>query len=399
MQNWTGVVPTEFPKPKIVHASNAICIPLFGRKDPRNQYGSGIFDSDGRPIDISLNMVSNQNPAGPVQGIIPALPKMRRGAWMFGGVLLNHFGHSLIDTPSRLWAIQRLLDDGVPLQGVLFFNKKVKSETDNQMMPKTSAAILDIFKPGLPVICSNAIEVIEQLYVPEPGISSAPEHLIGRPEQRQFYRDSASQIAANDVPRDIYISRNGAGARGSHLFEGAIEQAFADEGYYIFKPELFTVKEQIATYRAARRLVSIDGSALHLAAMSVPQHTKVAVLSRRQFYAWAIADQFRAFANCDVTVIEAHLDVYNLASSLASPELLRTVAGWSSSYVTTNFMHLGQELVRNNFFSQLPKWPTVTQADVVTAIDRLSANLGSKLELVPQHLQALEPFYHAHLKG
>jgi hypothetical protein len=399
MQNWTGVVPTEFPKPNIVKVSNAISIPIFGRKDPRNDYGSGIFHADGTPIDISLNMVSDHTPAAPIPGVIPTSPTVRRGAWMYGGVLLNHFGHVLMDTTSRLWAIQRLLDDGIPLRGVLFFNKKVRSETDDQSMPKTSAAILDVFNPGLPIVCCNAIEVIEDLYIPEPGISSAPEHLIGRPEQQKFFRNCAAKIAPSDGARDIYISRTGAGARGSHLFEDAIEQAFADEGYFIYKPELFSIKEQIATYRAARRLVSIDGSALHLVAMAIPQNTKVAILSRRQFYAWAIADQFRAFANCDVTVIEAHLDVYNLTSSLQTPELLRTVAGWSSSYVTTNFAHLGQELVHNGFFAQLPKWPAFTAADVSAALARIGDGLGNTLELVPQHLQALEPFYHAHLKG
>lgn len=398
MQNWTGVIPTSFPKPKVLKTANAISIPFFNRKDPRNIYGSGLFFADGRPIDISLAMTSAGMSTNAIAvGDYNTYP-VRQGAWMFGGVLLNHFGHALMDTTSRLWAVQRLLDDGVKLNGIIFYNKKVKSESDDQTIPKTSAAIFDLFPALVPIISCNRVEIIEELYVPEPGISSHPESLIGRPEQIEFFRKHASKIAPYNGPSDIYISRTGNGARGSHLFEAEIEKAFADEGYYIFNPEHHSLKDQIAVYRAARRLVSIDGSALHLAAMSVPRQTKVAILSRRQFYAWAIADQMRAFANCDVTIIEAHSDVYNLASALENHDALRYVGGWSSSYVMTRFDHLGQELVRAKFLSKLPDWPTITPADITAALDKLSARLGERLLPVPDDLQPLEPYYHAHLK-
>lgn len=222
MQNWTGVVPITFPKPKIAHLRNAISIPQFGRLDSRNLFGSGIFHPDGTPVDTSLNMVSGHGSMPAKLGAIPERARLRAGAWLFGGILLNHFGHTLIDSTSRLWAVDHLFQRGVPLRGVLFFNKKVKSETDEQTIPKTSAAVFAVFHPNIPIVCGNAIEIIEDLYIPEPGISSGTQDLIGRPEQQRFFRDCAAKIPPAGPPQDIYISRTGGGARGSHLFEDVI---------------------------------------------------------------------------------------------------------------------------------------------------------------------------------
>ena len=56
----------------------------------------------------------------------------------------------------------------------------------------------------------------------------------------------------------------------------------AEEGYEIFHPQAHPMEVQVARYRAARRVVATDGSALHLLAMAQPQNQLLAMIARRK---------------------------------------------------------------------------------------------------------------------
>jgi hypothetical protein len=80
-----------------------------------------------------------------------------------------------------------------------------------------------------------------------------------------------------------------------------IEENLARAGYEVFHPEKHPVDVQIAHYRAAERIVALDGSALHMAAYVTDPGTRVAMILRRsKALAADYQLQFRAF--CDVTL-------------------------------------------------------------------------------------------------
>ncbi len=396
MHAWRELLPNSFPELPILCEPNAVVRPR-GLRDPAGRrLPSGLFRPDGSAIDPAVAAPA----AGSAPQPAPALPlpdSFRPGTWVYGGILLNHFGHVMIETGARLWAVQTLLDRGVTLDGVLFQRKKSVQARGEVRLPPTSDAFLSVFSPDLPVACAEMPEVVKTLYVPDIGISVTPDRFVGTPEQWAFFRDRAARVSQTAAPADIYVSRTGEGARGGLLFEAEIERVMAAAGYRIYHPQHHSIADQIATYRSARRLVSIDGSALHLAAAALQPEARVAVLARREFFAWAIADQLRAAVKCQVTVIDARQSVYNFAGSMASRKELSTVKGWSSSFALPDFKRLGQDLADAGFLDVAADWPAPTAHDIARELERAARLHAETLLPVPDDLLRLQPYFGAHL--
>lgn len=394
MQTWRNLVPTSFRPLQVLCEPNALLRPRGLRDSVGRRLPSGMFRPDGSTI----------NPALPAPGPAmdscispPPTGRFRRGVWVYGGVLLNHFGHVMIETGARLWAIPELLSRSVPLDGILFQRKKATEASSDNKLPFTSAAFLSVFSPDIPIAVADGAETIETLYVPEIGISVTPERFVGTPEHWAFFRDRAARVKAHPDSLDIYVSRSEDGARGGFLFEADLEAVMAAAGYRIFHPQQHSISDQIATYRSARRLVSIDGSALHLAASALASNAHVAILARREFFAWAIADQLRSAAGCQVSVIDARKAVYNFATPMASADQLSTVKGWSSSFVLPNFVELGEALVRNGFLDSKPSWPIRSPADLDHELLNASRLHKEALLPVPDAMLALQPYFNAQI--
>ncbi len=85
-----------------------------------------------------------------------------------------------------------------------------------------------------------------------------------------------------DGPEKLYISRSALpSGRGNLLGEKQLETNLAAEGYTIYHPEKHDLKSQIATYKAARKVIAAEGSALHLLAMVADPAAEVAMVVRR----------------------------------------------------------------------------------------------------------------------
>ena len=387
----SGVLPDGMPEARIERVANAVFRPPGPGDMEGMRQGCGVFLRDGTVVAAGIASSDGELalPVPPPEGV----ERFREGAWVYGGLLVHHFGHALIYSLSRLWAVRRLQDEGVALRGVLFHRRYSEDPAGAPELPRNVVSLLGVFDPGLPVVAVGEVEEVETLYVPAQGISTTKELFLGLPEQRRFYRDCAARIAPNAEPRDVYISRTRTGWKGNHLFEAEIERALAAAGYLIYHPQMHPLEDQIATYRSARRVIAVDGSALHVAAMAVPQSAKVAILSRRAFFAWAIADQIVAFSGCAVQVIEAHAEVYAFSRGMGRP------ASWSKTQVTTDFARLGEELVAGGFLAALPEWRLPTEADLVARLAAATAKVGDELVPMPARLRRREPDYLTHRHG
>ena len=138
-------------------------------------------------------------------------------------------------------------------------------------------------------------------------------------------------------------------------------------------------------------------SALHLAATALPPDPRVAILPRREFFSWPIAEQLRLAAACQVSVIDARKAVYNFAGPMASRVQLATVKGWSSSFVLPDFAELGQALVLNGFLDSMPTWPTRNTADLDRELQRASRLHNEALLPVTDAMLALQPYFNAQI--
>ncbi|WP_282048080.1 FkbM family methyltransferase [Sulfitobacter mediterraneus] len=209
----------------------------------------------------------------------PPMPKgdlpLRKGRWLWGGLLWMHFGHFLVESSSRLWALPELKGE---IDGILYVPKRPRNGSEVADFQKV---FIDLMGCDVPVVCADKPEQVEQLVIPGQGFG-----LGTMIEGTQNYQDAIQGHFAKDIapdgPEKLYISRSALpSGRGNLLGEKQLETNLAAEGYTIYHPEKHDLKSQIATYKAAHRVIAAEGSALHLLAMVADPAAEVAMVVRR----------------------------------------------------------------------------------------------------------------------
>jgi capsular polysaccharide biosynthesis protein len=285
------------------------------------------------------------------------------GRWLFGGLFYGHFGHFLCETTSRLWAADLIGD----FDGIVFYPKQRLTHEARQYRHQ-----LPFFKAlglGDKTIRAPQVPVkIERLALPPPAFGIG-ELVAGRPEYRHFMKTRLSTGVAPEGARDIYVSRAQLPSqRGSVLLETRIEALMEAAGYTVFHPQHHDLPGQIAQWKAARRIVSLDGSALHLAAMLVAPETKVAILNRGP--SQNIDDyilQFRAFAGIEPTRIDAVSSFYHRAGK-------RVVK--RKTHAVLDLPKTGAALAASGFIADATGWEPLSETELTRAATELAERIG-----------------------
>jgi len=204
----------------------------------------------------------------------PPRPGQRlEGQWLWGGVLYHQFGHFQVESIARLWALRRFRDD---IEGVLFV-----ARDGNTQLLDYEKRYLELLGCDLPIkICEVPTEV-QSLVVPGQGFGLGSIAGGTRVFRRFISQDFARDIAPEGAP-DLFVSRSQQPLeKGGFIGEEVLDVRMRDAGYDVFWPEDHDLDTQIARYRAAKRIVALDGSALHLLAMVAGKDQKVALVLRR----------------------------------------------------------------------------------------------------------------------
>jgi hypothetical protein len=263
---------------------------------------SGVLDAEGRFVALSQGFIRARKPMpAPRLGAgerVTDLP----GRHLYAGHLRGHFGHFLVESTARLWALDQ--PDG-PIDSVLFLPYRGDLRQADKVI-RDQAPFLDRLCGAVPARTVAGVTRVETLVVPELGFGWA-ERYAGAPAYRAFLRDRLGRGIVPEGGERLYISRARLiAARGGVLGERVIETNLERQGYEVFHPERHPLEVQIARYKAARRVVALDGSALHLAAFFLPPGARVAIIQRRSR---ANVDdyrlQFRSFCAIDPVVIDA----------------------------------------------------------------------------------------------
>ncbi len=329
-----------------------------------------VFDADGQAIPAArttaeVGILSLPCPC-PDTSTLPQRP----GRWLFGGIGFHHFGHALIYSTARLWALDRL---DPPPDGILFFDRGTEGGT-RPGTTRNLTTILATLGIDLPVVTVGTDERVEMLIVPEEGISTATALFSGTDAYRQFLRARTDALPRLPGPRDVYVSRTGLGLQKAGLmFEDLIQSHLAAAGYQVFHPQRHPLATQIATYRAATRIIGVDGSALHVVAMAARPGTKVAVLGRRPFYPDAIAAQIRAIGGAEATRLTATLATY------ADTRFARSANPWFESHALPDLAALGRQLAGAGFLDSVPDWPQPGPDKVAGRLAYVARKTGSPL--------------------
>lgn len=283
---------------EIADLRDAVVVP---EREGDAKLASGVLRADGSWCPLSQGWIRARKPMpaptlgeGEKVGYLP-------GAHLFGGHFRGHFGHFLVESTARLWALDHLpvAPDSIlylPYRGEVGAIEKAMEGHDRFYRLMGIAQPVRTF--GTPMR-------VERLFVPELGFGWS-ERYAGSPAYREFMQGRLRAAVAPEGGKKLYVSRARLAAqRGGILGETVIEENLAKQGYEIFHPEKHPLEVQIARYRAAERIVALDGSALHLAAFVAGTGTRVAMILRRsRANAGDYRLQFRSFCGVEIDVID-----------------------------------------------------------------------------------------------
>lgn len=241
------------------------------------RHAEGVLRADGSYVEASRAWirprVCSQPPALSPDEEVVDLP----GRHLFAGHLRGHFGHFIVESTARLWALDEL---GGAIDSILYLPYRGQMRGMARCL-SDNRRFFELMGVDVPVNVHPTPLRVETVHVPDLGFGWLQRYA-GSPRYRRFMRDRLGAAIAPEGAPDLYVSRAGLMAkRGGILGETVIEDNLRRAGYEIFRPEKHTLDLQIARYKAARRIVALDGSALHLAASFVPEGGRVAIILRR----------------------------------------------------------------------------------------------------------------------
>lgn len=286
------------------------------------------------------------------------------GTWLWGGTLWSYFAHFIVESSGRLWALDHLEQ---PPDGILYIHRRQSQDAELNYFQKAFFAALGIDLP-IRVVADSAR--VERLIVPGQGFGLG-DIVAGTPAFRDFIHARFGRHIAPEGREKLYISRSQLGPnRGKLLGEDRIEQELAAQGYEIFHPQRHDMPTQIARYKAARKIVASEGSALHAFAFVGRAEQSVALIPRRRSQATAhIISHLESFTGTSPTVLNVLREVWQPLSSkrkrlsVGEPDLPLLQAG----------------LVQAGFIEAGPVWTKLSQSDVHNALGRGFEATGATL--------------------
>lgn len=266
-----------------------------------SKLASGVLRADGSWCALSQGWIRARKPMP-----APTLAASEKvghlsGTHLFGGHFRGHFGHFLVESTARLWALDHL---PVQVDSILYLPYRGEVGAIEKAM-EGHDRFYRLMGITQPVRTFGKPMRVDRLFVPELGFGWS-ERYAGSPAYRAFMQGRLRAAVAPEGKKKIYISRARLAAhRGGILGETVIEENLERAGYEIFHPEKHPLEVQIARYRAAERIVALDGSALHLAAYVADPGTRVAmVLRRSKANAADYLLQFRSFCGVEPDVVD-----------------------------------------------------------------------------------------------
>lgn len=193
------------------------------------------------------------------------------GEYIYGGPIVNHFGHFFAEFAHRLWVRQLEECYGTP---VLF----VQRNGGRVNVPSYVYEYLDLLGIENWYLVDKNI-CVEKLIVGEQGkqLGAYPcEEYLEMLEQR--YRNI--NLCSGKLSYKLAVLRSHL-QTGRLIGESLIEDSLHKEGYLLFKPENFSLKDQISFYMNADYIIFSEGSAIHLFDILPKTKAKVFVVKRR----------------------------------------------------------------------------------------------------------------------
>lgn len=289
------VMTGQLPQPQVELIENAIIAPLSDEA----QHTCGVFRANGSFCAPSSTLLSRGHFSGGPdhpEAEVDTLP----GTHFYAGLGRRHFGHFLLESISRLWAMADLHQE---IDSVLFL--PVGENRMRNGLNGEYGALYRALAYDRPFDLITRPVRVQRLIVATQGFGH-DGWITGTPEFRRFIRDRIAARFQPDGPEKLYISRRRLEGEEKLMDqEIRIEKLMRQAGYTAFHPQEHPIEDQAARYLAARQIVGGDGSAFHFAAFCLQPGAKVALIQRRdrpEIFR-NFTDQMAAFCAAEVTAI------------------------------------------------------------------------------------------------
>lgn len=183
---------------------------------------------------------------------------------IYGGYLFGHFGHFLLESLSRLWAIQSL--GKYPIVFVSPINS-LRSWQHEILKILGVENIIIVKKPTY----------YDELIIPSPGFQMGD--FFNSKHARYLERQECRVIKE----KKIWLSRSSLKKEvhpGDVVNENDIERLLSDKGWDIIHPQNLDISQQLRILSEAKSIAGIAGSAFHALMFLKDYHGKVNIINR-----------------------------------------------------------------------------------------------------------------------
>jgi capsular polysaccharide biosynthesis protein len=200
---------------------------------------------------------------------------------LFGGHLMNHYGHFIIESMSRLWA-----RDIFPALPILFTSPRKWREP-----PAFGMDVFAALNLGPRTLVIDQPTLFREVLCPGTAIEYRWKAYSVADEPHTAVAEALDRSKARGWRKPVYLTRSGLseGLRKSDA-EPELESCLSRRGFEVVRPEALSLREQIALFEQAPLIVGTVGSALHTALFSRTSGTLATLNWGRGFEHYLLVD-------------------------------------------------------------------------------------------------------------
>ncbi|MBO4335974.1 MAG: glycosyltransferase family 61 protein [Desulfovibrio sp.] len=212
---------------------------------------------------------------------------------IFGGVIIDIFGHTITETISRLWFVHKQLYADLP---ILFVNT-------GQSVPPHFNVILDLLGISERTIVLTNPVLVHTLYIPEQSIILFST--LYKDYFASIYQEMKLHAENKDLGKKLYLTRSHF-TRKDCLGEPLFEEIYQNNGYQIVALEEYSLSEQISIIDHAEELAMTIGTLSHMAILFCKNTAKLTFLLRENEPS-ALTPQLilNKLKDCEISIIDA----------------------------------------------------------------------------------------------
>lgn len=230
---------------------------------------TGLYDLEGRRIEeASVRMLSDDAPALRKQNLhkrlsgVVSLPDrfdVVEETVLFGGYLMKHYGHFIIESMSRLWA-----RDLFPDLPILFTSPRKWRQP-----PPYGTDVLTALGLQQRILLVDEPTIFRDVVCPATSFEYRWKAFSVADEPHTEVAKALATANARSWRQPVYLTRSGLAddLRKSEA-EPELEAELASRGFDVVRPEELSLGEQISLFEQAPLIVGTLGSALHTALFS-----------------------------------------------------------------------------------------------------------------------------------